>query len=199
MGHNFVHVHLCYFDADIGEFITRDQKWGKISSPTTLDRYTYCGNNPELGRFLTRDPLKGQIIVPQTLNPYSYCLNNPLKYTGPDGRDSIRCDEEKYAEPVIQGSYVPQLIGYEDVNDNYLRNYEEEWGLRISHVNFNLDGTYTVVFFDGNDNTITKKFKCEDGYWMEIPLESGGSGDASGGSENRSVPPGYLPPAITWT
>ena len=32
--------------AEIGEFITRDQKWGKISSPTTLNRYTYCGNNP---------------------------------------------------------------------------------------------------------------------------------------------------------
>ena len=46
----------------------------------------------------TRDPVKGQIIVPQTLNPYSYCLNNPLKYTDPDGRDPICCDEEKYVE-----------------------------------------------------------------------------------------------------
>ncbi len=35
-----------YYDPDIGRFITRDQKWGRIKNPQVLNRYTYCINNP---------------------------------------------------------------------------------------------------------------------------------------------------------
>ena len=35
-----------YYDPDLGRFITRDQKYGKISQPQTLNKYTYCINNP---------------------------------------------------------------------------------------------------------------------------------------------------------
>ena len=35
-----------YYDPEIGRFITRDQKSGGISIPQTLNRYTYCINNP---------------------------------------------------------------------------------------------------------------------------------------------------------
>jgi RHS repeat-associated protein len=35
-----------YYDPDLGRFITRDQKYGKISQPQALNKYTYCINNP---------------------------------------------------------------------------------------------------------------------------------------------------------
>jgi len=35
-----------FYDPDTGRFITRDQKWGRISNPQTLNRFTYCANNP---------------------------------------------------------------------------------------------------------------------------------------------------------
>lgn len=35
-----------YYSAEIGRFITRDQNLGRIFNPKTLNRYTYCANNP---------------------------------------------------------------------------------------------------------------------------------------------------------
>ncbi|MGD2250885.1 MAG: RHS repeat-associated core domain-containing protein [Candidatus Methanofastidiosia archaeon] len=35
-----------YYDPDIGRFITRDPLKGKVESPQTLNRYSYCLNNP---------------------------------------------------------------------------------------------------------------------------------------------------------
>jgi RHS repeat-associated protein len=35
-----------YYDPDLGRFITRDSNRGWISIPSTLNRYSYCGNNP---------------------------------------------------------------------------------------------------------------------------------------------------------
>jgi RHS repeat-associated protein len=35
-----------YYDPEIGRFLTRDQKIGRISQPQTLNQYTYCVNNP---------------------------------------------------------------------------------------------------------------------------------------------------------
>jgi RHS repeat-associated protein len=36
-----------YYDAQFGRFITRDPLKGKLESPQTLNRYTYCLNNPQ--------------------------------------------------------------------------------------------------------------------------------------------------------
>jgi RHS repeat-associated protein len=35
-----------YYDPNIGRFVTRDRKPGRIFSPLTLNKYTYCLNNP---------------------------------------------------------------------------------------------------------------------------------------------------------
>lgn len=35
-----------YYDPEIGRFITRDRKQGRINNPKTLNRYVYCANNP---------------------------------------------------------------------------------------------------------------------------------------------------------
>jgi RHS repeat-associated protein len=36
-----------YYDPDVGRFLTRDPLSGRISSPQSLNRYTYCQNNPQ--------------------------------------------------------------------------------------------------------------------------------------------------------
>jgi RHS repeat-associated protein len=35
-----------YYDSEIGRFVARDQNRGRISQPQSLNRYTYCINNP---------------------------------------------------------------------------------------------------------------------------------------------------------
>jgi RHS repeat-associated protein len=35
-----------YYDSEIGRFVTRDPELGRIGNPQTLNRYTYCINNP---------------------------------------------------------------------------------------------------------------------------------------------------------
>lgn len=35
-----------YYDPETGRFMTRDQNLGRTNSPATLNRYTYCANNP---------------------------------------------------------------------------------------------------------------------------------------------------------
>jgi RHS repeat-associated protein len=35
-----------YYDQSTGRFVSMDPKLGKLSAPQTLDRYTYCANNP---------------------------------------------------------------------------------------------------------------------------------------------------------
>ncbi|MBU7030457.1 MAG: DUF2341 domain-containing protein [Theionarchaea archaeon] len=35
-----------YYDAEVGRFITRDPKQGRIENPQSLNEYTYCLNNP---------------------------------------------------------------------------------------------------------------------------------------------------------
>ena len=41
-----IYLRARYYDPTIGRFISRDSYAGKISDPLSLNRYTYCNNNP---------------------------------------------------------------------------------------------------------------------------------------------------------
>jgi hypothetical protein len=72
----------------------------------------------------------------------------------------------------------------------YLEKYCNEWGCKIKTITYNEDGTLTVTFSDDTQ----KKYKCVDGDWIEVPLESGGTGSPPESEPgDDSVSPGYLP------
>ena len=70
----------------------RDFRWLNTEHVDYLDymhaRYYF----PYAGRFLSVDPhldIKKNLPEPQRWNRYAYVTNNPIKYTDPDGRDSV--------------------------------------------------------------------------------------------------------------
>ncbi len=75
----------------------------------------------------------------------------------------------------------------------YLWKYCNEWGCKVTCICYNEDGTLTVTFSDDTQ----KRYKCVDGEWIEVPLESGGTGcppESEPGDDG--VSPGYLPSHI---
>jgi hypothetical protein len=72
----------------------------------------------------------------------------------------------------------------------YLQKYCDAWGCKVKTITYNEDGTLTVTFSDETQ----KRYKCVDGDWIEVPLESGGTGsppESEPGGDG--VSPGYLP------
>nr|WP_155617039.1 RHS repeat-associated core domain-containing protein [Xanthomonas translucens] len=49
--------------------------------------------DPEIGRFLSTDPVMAYSNPVGAFNRYWYANNNPYKFTDPDGREAVTCDE----------------------------------------------------------------------------------------------------------
>jgi hypothetical protein len=72
----------------------------------------------------------------------------------------------------------------------YLQKYCNAWDCKVKTITYNEDGTLTVTFSDDTQ----KRYECVDGDWIEVPLESGGTGsppESEPGGDG--VSPGYLP------
>ena len=137
-----------YYGPDIGKFITRDPLKGKIIKPQSLNRYTYCFNNP-----LKFKDFWGLFTYPDEINPDEY------EFVGKPG-NSIFWEGEWYIliTPLIKvnGSRIAVAVAYRRVlNHSPHRIYGREEGILI--IIYNDNGEIIDVLFFPFDMLETKR------------------------------------------
>lgn len=113
---------------------------------TGLDYFGARYYSSTQGRFISVDPENAGADPsnPQSWNGYSYALNNPVRYTDPDGREVVVCDNDGACQTISDAQADATL-------------FNREWQRRNGHTarnnlvydsNGQITGTYTRTRFD---------------------------------------------------
>ena len=159
-----------YYDPELGRFLTRDFKRGKISVPQTLNRYSYCLDNPMKYR-----------------DPDGFENADTLRIYGDKGNPALN------SNVVLQNSAAPQKIDIVDMYDP--EDLEELWDLmvgvllalpseilRIPFVGLIVDEFFDYITKDDDEFEITgddkkhfmtalAKYMDENGILDEVPTD----------------------------
>ena len=128
-----------YYDPEIGRFMTPDPFWGYTSSPQTLNRYSYCMNNPLA--YIDPFGLEGRpLVYPRDIqNVFKGYLRNIQEYIGLptvseayNNREGILASGER-AYGVFRETSAPGIPGMAIATGRYLILFPTPWTQAVGY------------------------------------------------------------------